>query len=96
MGLPDPDRVFVGGGGQNLEDILAAALPRLKPGGRIVVTATLLETLERARAALFRLAAELEVVQLQVSRDRPLGPGAYLQALNPVWIISGSALGKEN
>ena len=96
MGLPDPDRVFVGGGGQNLEDILTAALLRLKPGGRVVVTATLLETLELARAMLFRLAAEVEVVQLQVSRDRPLGPGAYLQALNPVWIISGAAPGKEN
>jgi precorrin-6B methylase 2 len=29
-------------------------------------------------------------VQLQVSRSRPLAGGAYLQALNPVWLIIGA------
>jgi precorrin-6Y C5,15-methyltransferase (decarboxylating) len=87
--LPDPDRVFVGGGGARLEEILDAASRRLRPGGRVVVAATLLGTLERARTWLKNRGRDMEVVQLQVSRDRPLAGGAYLHALNPVWLISG-------
>jgi precorrin-6B methylase 2 len=31
----------------------------------------------------------VEVVQVQVSRSYPLAGGTALQALNPVWIITG-------
>jgi precorrin-6Y C5,15-methyltransferase (decarboxylating) len=88
-GLPDPDRVFVGGGSARLEAILEETGRRLKPGGRVVVAATLLETLERARNWLQSRGWEMEVAHLQVSRDRPLASGTYLQALNPVWLVSG-------
>ena len=56
-GLPDPDRVFVGGGltgpdgGPALLDALVA---RLRPGGRLVVAAVLLGSVEAARRALTR------------------------------------------
>jgi precorrin-6Y C5,15-methyltransferase (decarboxylating) len=87
--LPDPQRVFVGGGGRQLGDILQAVMARLAPGGKVVLTAALLETLEAARQILGAAGWPLEVVHLQVSRSRPLGEGAYFKALNPVWIISG-------
>jgi precorrin-6Y C5,15-methyltransferase (decarboxylating) len=87
--LPDPQRVFVGGGGRQLGDILQAAMARLTPGGKVVLTAALLETLEAARQILTAAGWPLEVVHLQVSRSRPLGEGAYFKALNPVWIIAG-------
>jgi precorrin-6B C5,15-methyltransferase / cobalt-precorrin-6B C5,C15-methyltransferase len=90
--LPAPDRVFIGGGGKNMGDILAAALHRLRPGGKIVLTATRLETLEEARRILLKEDRLLDIVQLQVSRGQPLSGGSYLQALNPVWIVTGSAL----
>ncbi|MFP5213807.1 MAG: precorrin-6y C5,15-methyltransferase (decarboxylating) subunit CbiE, partial [Acidobacteriota bacterium] len=45
--LPDPDRVFIGGSGEGLEVILAEAVSRLRPGGRIVQTVVTLDTLER-------------------------------------------------
>ena len=54
-----------------------------------MLTATLLETLETARAVLVQAGWEVEVTQLQVSRSRPLAGGNYLQALNPVWIVTG-------
>jgi precorrin-6B C5,15-methyltransferase / cobalt-precorrin-6B C5,C15-methyltransferase len=87
--LPDPQRVFVGGGGPQVEAILAEALRRLGPEGRVVITAALLETLEVARHTLVQAGWDAEVVQLQVSRSRALGDGAFLQALNPVWIVTG-------
>ena len=87
--LPDPQRVFVGGGGPEVGAIVREALRRLTPGGRVVVTAALLETLETARNVLADAGWEVEVIQLQVSRTHPLAGGTALQALNPVWIITG-------
>ena len=86
--LPQPDRVFIGGGGSRLDQILAAVLARLKPQGRLVVTATLLATLQTAANFLQSCNWETEICQVQVSRSRDLGDSAYLQALNPIWIIS--------
>jgi precorrin-6Y C5,15-methyltransferase (decarboxylating) len=87
--LPDPQRVFVGGGGPEVGAIVWAAMRRLMPGGRVVITAALLETLETARNVLTEAGWEVEVVHLQVSRSHPLAGGIALQALNPVWIITG-------
>ena len=88
--LPDPQRVFVGGGGPEVGAIVTEALRRLTPGGRVVVTAALLETLETATSVLTAAGWDVEVVHLQVSRSYPLAGGTALQALNPVWIITGS------
>ncbi len=87
--LPDPHRVFVGGGGPEVGAIVQEALRRLKPGGRVVLTAALLETLELARTTLEQAGWEVEVVQVQVSRSSPLAWGTALQALNPVWVVTG-------
>jgi precorrin-6Y C5,15-methyltransferase (decarboxylating) len=87
--LPDPHRVFVGGGGPEVGAIIQEAVRRLGPEGRVVVTAALLETLAAARTALDEAGWEVEVVQLQVSRSHPLAGGTALQALNPVWIVTG-------
>ena len=92
--LPDPHRVFVGGGGPEIGAIIQEAVRRLASGGRVVVTAALLETLEAARTVLEQAGWEVEVVQVQVSRSHPLGGGTALQALNPVWIITGYLKGE--
>ncbi|MBM4302201.1 MAG: precorrin-6y C5,15-methyltransferase (decarboxylating) subunit CbiE [Deltaproteobacteria bacterium] len=87
--LPDPHRVFVGGGGPEIGAIIQEAVRRLGPEGRMVVTAALLETLATARTALEQAGWEVEVVQIQVSRSHPLAGGTALRALNPVWIVTG-------
>jgi precorrin-6Y C5,15-methyltransferase (decarboxylating) len=79
----------VGGGGPEVGAIIQEAVRRLGPEGRVVVTAALLETLAAARTALDEAGWEVEVVQLQVSRSHPLAGGTALQALNPVWIVTG-------
>jgi precorrin-6Y C5,15-methyltransferase (decarboxylating) len=82
-GLPDPDRVFVGGGGI---DVLDAALARLRPGGVVVATYAIVE---RALAAASRLG---ELVQLSVSRGvSTAGLGLRLRAENPVFVCWGPA-----
>jgi precorrin-6Y C5,15-methyltransferase (decarboxylating) len=87
-GLPAPQRVFIGGGGRDLGAILKEALVRLDRGGKIVLTAALLETLETARGVLAAASWSIDVVHFQVSRSQPLGEGMYMQALNPVWIVT--------
>jgi precorrin-6Y C5,15-methyltransferase (decarboxylating) len=87
--LPDPHRVFMGGGGPLAGAILREVLGRLAPGGRVVISAALLETVETARAVLMQAGWAAEVVQVQMSRSHPLAGGTALQALNPVWIITG-------
>jgi precorrin-6B C5,15-methyltransferase / cobalt-precorrin-6B C5,C15-methyltransferase len=81
--LPDPDRVFVGGGGIA---VLDAALERLRPCGVAVATYA---TLGAATAAAERLGT---LVQLQVNRGTRIGADRQvrLQAENPVFIVWGA------
>lgn len=81
--LPDPDRVFVGGGGL---EVLDAVLARLRPSGRVVATYA---TMVNAAAAAERLG---NLVQLQVSRATPVGPtnALRLAAENPVFLCWGA------
>ncbi|HET9771452.1 MAG TPA: precorrin-6y C5,15-methyltransferase (decarboxylating) subunit CbiE [Acidimicrobiia bacterium] len=81
-GLPDPDRVFVGGGGL---DVLEFVLGRLRPGGLVVATYA---ALDRAAGAASRLG---HVVQVAVSRGVPLGGSGALRlaAENPVFVCWG-------
>ena len=51
--LPDPHRVFIGGGlsGDGAHNLLEQVCRRLLPGGRLVVSCILLDTLARCRAS---------------------------------------------
>jgi precorrin-6Y C5,15-methyltransferase (decarboxylating) len=80
--LPDPDRVFVGGGGLAVLDVVVA---RLRPGGAIVAT---FAALDRAAAAAATLG---HLVQLAVSRGVAIGADGALRlaADNPVFVCWG-------
>jgi precorrin-6Y C5,15-methyltransferase (decarboxylating) len=78
--LPDPDAVFVGGGGLA---VLDAALARLRPGGRLVANFVLVDRALEARARLGSMC------QVAVSRSQPLGDGVMLRPENPVFICWG-------
>lgn len=73
--LPDPDRVFVGGTGGRLVEVLETVAARLRPGGRLVLNAVTLETLAAAEAELARLGFERDVTLVSVARSRRLGAG---------------------
>lgn len=43
--LPDPDRIFLGGGGQELPQLLTACMARLRPGGLLAASSVTLQSL---------------------------------------------------
>lgn len=88
--LPDPDRVFLGGGLGQGEAVLRACCQRLRPGGRITAHAVLLESLSRAQAVFADLGWPAAIQQVQVSQSETLGPGLRLKGHNPVFVISAA------
>lgn len=86
--LPDPDRVFIGGGLSKGEGLLEAVCDRLKPGGRIVVHCALLDTLSRSKSFFQHRDWPLTVLMLQSSKSAPLGKDLHLEAQNPVFILA--------
>jgi precorrin-6B C5,15-methyltransferase / cobalt-precorrin-6B C5,C15-methyltransferase len=88
QGLPDPDRVFIGGSGGHLQAILEAVTARLRPHGRVVQTAVTLATLEQAHAFWREKSFQISITQLQVSRSAPIENSLRLAALNPVFVIT--------
>ena len=88
--LPRPDRIFVGGGGKNLDIVLDAACDCLVENGMIVINTVLIQNMERAFTFLENKQFAPAMVQVQVSRSQAMPFGTRLEPLNPVWIISGT------
>lgn len=80
-----PTHIFLGGGAS--APILARCADLLAPGGRLVVAAVLLSTLETARAVLSRLGWPLTVHQLMHHASSPLGGDLRLVPSNPVFLL---------
>jgi precorrin-6Y C5,15-methyltransferase (decarboxylating) len=88
--LPDPDRVFIGGSGGMLEDIVDAVDKRLKPEGMIVLNAVTLDTLIKAVEFLEDHGYTVEVACVNVAKTRGLTEYKMFEAHNPVYIISAT------
>lgn len=86
--LPDPDAVFVGGSGGELEELLATCLARLRPGGRLVMTLATLDNLARAMAFFKSRELPVEITHVQVSRGVPILDMTRLEAQNPVTLLA--------
>ncbi len=80
--LPCPDRIFIGGGAP---DLIEKSFEVLAPGGRMVVTAVMLEKIGVLSSVLSEFREEL--LSINVSRSRPIATGdSMLQAENPITI----------
>ncbi|MGQ9556808.1 MAG: precorrin-6Y C5,15-methyltransferase (decarboxylating) subunit CbiT [Desulfurispora sp.] len=86
--LPAPDRVFIGGSGGRLVEIINLLADRLQPGGRLVLSAVTVETLQAALQTLVPPIWQREIIQLAVVRERSLGRSHLWQARNPVFLIT--------
>ena len=86
--LPDPDRVFIGGAGGQLEEIIDAVDKRLKPEGVIVLNAVTLDTLTKAVEYLEDHGHTVEATCVNISKTRNLTEYKMFEAQNPVYIIT--------
>lgn len=86
--LPDPDRVFIGGSGGRLWDILDVVDQRLVTGGRIVMNAITLDTLTAANEFFGNAGYQVEVVTVNIARTRPHSNYKMFEAYNPVYILT--------
>lgn len=84
-GLPRPDAVFIGGGGNAV--VVAKAFAALKPGGRLVVNAVTLDTERVVLAAQAKLGGT--IARLSVERlDRIGGKDAFRPAMTVTqWLV---------
>jgi len=73
-----------------LAKIVSLSFKKLKPGGRIVINAILLETCCTALAALDRFNfKDASAVQVTIAKGRRIPQGTMMLARNPITIISG-------
>ncbi len=86
--LEAPDAVFVGGSKGSMDEIIAVALDRLRPGGRLVVNAITLENVGETYRTLRARDLVPEVTLVNVSRGEPLAKYLRYEALNPVHIFA--------
>jgi len=86
--LPDPDRVFIGGSGGRLWDILDAVDQRLATDGRIVLNAITLDTLTAANEYFGNTGYQVEVVAVNIARTRPHSDYKMFEAYDPVYILT--------
>ena len=84
-----PDRIFIGGGGKNLDKIIGRCCEKLLPSGVIVINTVMIQSFQVALSLLKKLNFEPQFIQIQISRSKSMPFGDRLEALNPVWIISG-------
>lgn len=93
--LPLPDKVFLGGGGRWIRQILLNLMSRASERtGRgmpsICASAVTLETLHEVTCALEEAGYETDIVQVAVTDVKKRGAFHMMDALNPVFLISGT------
>ncbi len=85
--LPDPDAVFIGGSGGQLEKIIAEAAKRLPNGGRLVVNGVIEKTVTEAPRFMKDNGLSVESSTVQISRT---GQADEPVVFNPITIMVGS------
>lgn len=88
LGLfPRPDRIFIGGGGEKLTDILSACFDSLKPGGILVASAVTLES----KHALYDWHPERrsEYLEISISKEQNIaGKYHHLKQQNSISLFT--------
>jgi len=95
LDLPSPDRIFIGGSGGNVTQILDVCGSRLRSGGRMVLALATLEHLTATLHWLTQPAAgshenrwQYRLLQVQLARSVPIADLTRLTPLNPVTLVA--------
>ncbi len=91
-GLPEADRIFVGGTGGNLQSILNRCDEQLAVGGRIVVNSVTMTTASDTCKFLEQMGYRLDVIQVNIANIIKRGNSDMWQARNPVTIITAEKM----
>lgn len=86
--LPAPDRVFIGGSGGNLEEIINVIRKRMNKGGVVVINCVLQETADLAPKILFENGFKVEISKVSVSRLSY--PEKSEKTFNTITVVSGA------
>lgn len=92
---PNPDAVFIGGSGGEMDEVLRIASERLRPQGRIVLNAATIESLYHASSIMASLGLKTRITLLQVSRSKPILDMTRFEGLNPIYIITAWRDGED-
>mgnify|MGYP001772628250 FL=1 len=83
------DGAFVGGGSNEVEEIIRVLDQRLRKGSRLVVDAIQLETAYKAVRTMELLRYEVDLTMVTISKGRKTSTGYALLARNPIIIVTG-------
>ena len=86
--LPPPHRIFIGGSGGNLTEILTASQEKLLPGGLLSIALATLENFQESLTWFKARNWNYHLLQLQISRSVPVAELTRFSPLNPVTIIT--------
>ena len=86
--LPDPDRVFIGGSGGKLPEIIGQAAQRLPSNGRMVVNGVIGQTVAEAPRCMAEHGLKVSMTRVQIERATfpETKPG---KVLNPITVMTG-------
>ncbi len=88
INLLPPDRVFIGGAGGRLKEIIDF-IAKMPAKIIVVINAATIETLNTAIQNLENNGLEVEVSEVSISRSKIISGKKHMNALNPVYTIIG-------
>ncbi len=86
--LPPFNILMVGGSSGELSAIIEEGYKKLKPNGKIIVTAILLETRLEAILNMQKVGLTPDIVDVHISKGKMIKRGTMMEGRNPVAIIS--------
>ncbi|MFB3167527.1 precorrin-6y C5,15-methyltransferase (decarboxylating) subunit CbiE [Neobacillus sp. 179-C4.2 HS] len=86
--FPDPHAIFIGGNGGNMVHLLQTCISRLQPNGRLVMNIATIENLAEALKHLKALGCEVSILQVQISKSKPILNLTRFEPLNPIYIVT--------
>jgi precorrin-6Y C5,15-methyltransferase (decarboxylating) len=86
--LPDPDAVFIAGGGREVTRISEVAYRRLRPGGRLVVNVVSIDHLAELREAMRRHSRDIHVWMINLARGTDQLDRLSFDPVKPSFLIA--------
>ncbi len=86
--LPEPDAIFVGGTGRQVDLVLSVAYTRLAPGGRMAVNVATVDGLATAHETLKKLAGAVRLWNIAIARGIEQMDRVRFEAINPTFLLA--------